>query len=169
MSAHLYCSVLYSCLCVGGWILHLLFGTVFVNCMIWAWEGQCLDKNLDDGWMDVWDVLILWMTSGFVLDDMTELAMMADDILWFGMAHEGHVNWGTRVTHWRPLPWVEVRSSRITWLSVEANWLCRRWLTCMQAACVATSNVWLVKTNLSLRSDEATKSDEKWIWGLSFS
>ena len=43
--------VLCPCPSIGGWILHLsLFGTISVNDMAWAREGQCLDKHLD-GWM----------------------------------------------------------------------------------------------------------------------
>ena len=35
--------------CVGGWIMHLLSGTESVNDMVWAREGQCLDRTRMDG------------------------------------------------------------------------------------------------------------------------
>ena len=33
---------------VGGCYIHLLFGTVYVNDMAWAREGQCLDRTRMD-------------------------------------------------------------------------------------------------------------------------
>ena len=34
---------------VGGCYIHPLFGTVYVNDMTRAWEGQCLDRTQMDG------------------------------------------------------------------------------------------------------------------------
>ena len=47
---------------VGGCYIHPLSATVFVNDMAWVREGQCLDRTRMDGWMDVRDVVLKWLT-----------------------------------------------------------------------------------------------------------
>ena len=111
------------------------------------------NASIESGWMDVREVLIIWMTHGPVLDgqdrvsyDKTEWAMMADDIPGLGMAswHEGNVNrelrWELRcnVTYERLWPQVEATSSQMIWPSVEASqWGSKRLSMHARAACVA--------------------------------
>lgn len=53
---------------VGGWTLHLLSGTISVNDMAWALEGQYLDRTQMDGRLKC-------------LDDMNDTCAILDGII----------------------------------------------------------------------------------------
>ena len=56
--------ILRPCPRVRGWMLHLLSGTIFVNDMAWAQDGQCLDRAQMDGCFGCHEIMNdLWAHS----------------------------------------------------------------------------------------------------------
>ena len=104
-----------------------LFRRLNYTSAIWydicKWYGMgtrgLVNALIESRWMNVWDVLMRWVTSGPVLDGMTKWVLMVDDTLRLGMTsrHMSHVNWELgwqneiQCCIERPRPRVEARLS----------------------------------------------------------
>ena len=147
--------------------------------MAQAREGQCLDRTQMDGCSgSLNEMSDTWAHSRW--HDRASCDGQRHPKTRDGVKTYGSCRWRSRwqeETQWcieRPWPRAKARSSRMTWSSVEANWMCHRRLNMhAQAACVV-EQAWISYKQCSigedesrLSSDEATKSGRKiYIQGL---